>query len=186
MTEKDPFEIRHHLVPQDYTDTPGLDRVSLRIRVGRPPNFEFFQVSPTLHADLLVLPWQEGLSKVDYLVLPQVRVEVISYLVPKTLFTLINRDKVISAWLLRLPGQDGRLDHWTRSAREAVALAESDWMAIASNGSAGYKAVRAKAQWPAPSWPEELAIPEIVQQAFRDHIIDSREHHVIQKIHGLV
>ena len=41
-------------------------------------------------------------------------------IVPKVLFTTINRQGVLTLWPVRMPDQDGRQNAWSQSALEAA------------------------------------------------------------------
>ena len=67
-------------------------------------------------------------------------------LIPKVLFTVINRQGVLTLWPIRLPGEDGRHDEWNRSALEAAEMAQKEWIRVAANMSLGaYEVYRAMA-----------------------------------------
>ena len=44
-----------------------------------------------------------------YLVSPELWQELLSEVTPKILYTTINRQNILTAWPIRLPGEDGRL-----------------------------------------------------------------------------
>ena len=51
--------------------------------------------------------------------------------------TAINRQGVLFLWPIRLPGADGKLDDWSRSAMDAADEAKSRWVRITANMSLG-------------------------------------------------
>src|SRR5438309_1059011 len=70
---------------------------------------------------------------------------------PRVLFVAINRQKVLFVWPIRLPGPDGRLDSWSRSALEAASTAESRWVRVVSNSDLrAYEVYEPLANWPEP------------------------------------
>ena len=74
---------------------------------------------------------------------------------PRALITAVNRQGVLFIWPIRLPGSDGRLDEWSRSAMEAATLAAGKWVRVQANMSLGaYEVYEAAGQWAAPEWPD--------------------------------
>ena len=47
-----------------------------------------------------------------------------------TLYTAINRQGVVFLWPVRLPGPDGKVNEWWRSAGEAAELAMTKWVRV--------------------------------------------------------
>ena len=56
---------------------------------------------------------------------------------PRLLVTAINRQGVLFLWPIRLPGADGKIDDWSRSAMDAADEAKSRWVRVTSNMSLG-------------------------------------------------
>ena len=107
-------------------------------------------------------------------------------IVPKVLFTVINRQNILSLWPIRLPGEDGRIDQWNRSALEAAELSQKYWIRLSANMSLGaYDVHIAEADFPEPEWPE-ISFKEILKIAFKDNIIHTLDHPVIQRLRGLI
>ena len=85
---------------------------------------------------------------------------------------------------MRLPGTDGRIDPWNRSALEAAKIAEDHWVSVRSNRSLGaYELFNATGELSAPVWPE-MSFSEILNIAFRDRFIDSYDHPVLRGLRG--
>jgi hypothetical protein len=101
-----------------------------------------------------------------------------------TLFTAINRQGVLYLWPVKLPPPDGRQMEWHRSAAEAAELAMDKWIRVSANMSLGaYELFQATGDLAEPDWPE-LAFPEILKIAFRDHMIDREDHPVVRRLRG--
>jgi hypothetical protein len=119
-----------------------------------------------------------------YLVDPSLWSVLSGELIPKVLFVAINRQGVIIIWPIRLPGEDGRLDLWNKSALEAVKIAKKQWVSVRSNMSLGaYEVWEASADIPDPEWPE-YPLEEIIKIAFHDNFILSEDHPVIKRLRG--
>jgi len=121
-----------------------------------------------------------------YVLDPTVRSELAteSTVGTRVFFTAINRQNVLFLWPIRLPGEDGRIDEWNRSAMEAATMATEGWVRVASNMSLGaYEVYQATADLPDPEWPE-LSFEQILQIAFKDRMIESLDHAVLQRLRG--
>ena len=104
----------------------------------------------------------------------------------KLFVTAINRQGVLFIWPIRLPGIDGKIDDWNKSALGAADLARERWVRVASNRSLGaYEVFTAPAELPEPEWPDK-PFRELLGIAFRDNFIDSVDHIVLQKLRGEV
>src|SRR5262245_34601773 len=96
----------------------------------------------------------------------------------------MNRQNVLFVWPVRLPGPDGKLDDWNRSALEAAAMAETQWVRVASNIPLGaYDVFTATANWPEPSWPD-LTLEEILRVAFKKRSIESLDDPTLKRLRG--
>ena len=105
---------------------------------------------------------------------------------PRNLHAAINRQGTLFVWPLRLPGPDGKLDHWSRSALEAAEMAQSRWIRVFSNLHLGaYEIFHAKADLPDPEWPP-LSFAEILRVAFKGRVVQSLDHPVIKRLRGEV
>jgi hypothetical protein len=102
------------------------------------------------------------------------------------LATAINRQGVLFLWPIRLPGADGKIDEWSRSALDAADEAKTRWVRVTSNMSLGaYEVAVASAQVAEPDWPD-LSFQEIIKIAFRDKMVSDWNHPVLQRLRGEV
>jgi len=102
-----------------------------------------------------------------------------------TLFTIVNRQKVLSVWPVKVPRADGKQNEWHTSAAEAAGRAMTNWIRLAANMSLGaYEISEAIASYGDPIWPS-LTFSEILKIAFKGKLIDSPDHLVIQQLRGL-
>jgi hypothetical protein len=98
----------------------------------------------------------------------------------------ITRQDTFLLFPVRLPAADGRQDDWSRSAMEAVARARTHWIRMAAKRSLNaYELFEAVGTFPDPVWPE-LAWTEILQLAFRDHVIQDFDHPILRQLRGEV
>jgi hypothetical protein len=111
--------------------------------------------------------------------------ELIGETVTKTVFTAINRQKVLFFWPVTIPPPDGRTNLWWDSAREAAELATTCWVRLTPNLSLGAYEMRiAQNAIPEPEWPD-LSFQELIKIGFRGRIIDRIDHPVILRLRGL-
>jgi len=103
---------------------------------------------------------------------------------PKVLYLATNRQGIHFLWPVRLPGNYGRLDSWSRSAHDAAELAMRRWVRIAANMDLGaYDVFEAIGDLPDPEWPENT-FEELLNIAFKDKVIASLDHAVLRKLRG--
>jgi len=169
---------------QNFTTLVGVKKALLTVPVRKPNRQEFIRVHPSedYRLETAVLELKE--ERETYLVSPDLWSELPGELVPKVLFTTINRQNVLSLWPVRLPGEDGRLDSWNEAALEAAELARSKWIRLAANMSLGaYDVFEATGDFPEPGWPE-IEFPKILDIAFKGRYIEDPNHPVIRKLRG--
>jgi hypothetical protein len=120
-----------------------------------------------------------------YLLRPQLAAKLPGEFTAHTLYTCINRQGVLSIWHIRLPGEDGKLLEWHRSAAEAAERAMSRWIRMQANMSLGaYEISEARGNLPEPEWPE-YSFREILEVAFKDRLIGDEDHPVVKRLRGL-
>ena len=96
----------------------------------------------------------------------------------------INKQGVVFIWPVRLPGQDGKIDDWSRSAIEAADMAGREWVRVTSNMSLGaYEVHTAQAELGDPTWPTQ-DFRELLRIAFKDRHITDLDHPVLQRLRG--
>jgi hypothetical protein len=101
------------------------------------------------------------------------------------LYLAIDRQGVPFLWPIRLPDSDGRDLDWYRSAREAAAEAMKRWVRVTANMKAGaYDIFVAESVTAEPNWPD-FTLQELIKIAFKDRLITSLDHRVLQRLlHG--
>jgi len=181
----DAFNVENLRLPQNYQKLIGVKKALLTVPVLKPNRQEFFRVHSDkdfcLETEILELKE----DRESYLVDSDLWAELPGEIIPKILFTTINRQGVLRLWPIRLPGEDGRLDAWNQSALEAAEIAKKKWIRLASKISLGaYEVFEASGDLPEPEWPD-VTFQEILKIAFKDHKIDSMDHLVIGRLRGV-
>jgi hypothetical protein len=169
---------------QDFATSIGVKKALLTVPVRKPAKEWFVRTRPQLRIETCVLELKE--DRETYLVAPALRAELASESTvgPRALFAAMNRQSVLFVWPIRLPGPDGKIDDWNRSALEAATMAEGNWVRVASNMALGaYDVSVATADWPEPEWPD-LAFNEILRIAFKGRVIDSLDHPKLKQLRG--
>jgi hypothetical protein len=112
---------------------------------------------------------------------PQLQEE--STFAPHQLFTTINRQQEVFLWPIRMPGLDGKRDAWSESAYNAAQEAQSAWVRIQSRRQGGGYIVLRSGYTDSPQWPT-VSLQDLIDIAFRDHMIASWDHPVLQRLRG--
>jgi len=179
----DPSRLR---LSQNFAERVGVRKAITTIPVRKPNRQEFVRVHPdeNMRIETAVLELKE--DRETYLIEPELRAELPGEVVPKVLFTTVNRQGVLTLWPVRLPRSDGRLDTWNQSAIEAARMAMNTWVRVAANMSlGGYDVYEATGDLPEPEWPE-LSFQEILTVAFKDKFIRDLNHPAIRQLRGEV
>jgi hypothetical protein len=184
--DNDPFELSRLRLSQNFDESAGVKKALLTVPVRKPGRQDFIRVHPdeSFRLETAVLDLKE--ERETYLVNPELWHELPGDIVPKALFTTINRQGVLTLWPIRLPGQDGRHDEWSRSALEAAQMAQKRWVKVAANmGLGAYEVYEAVSELPEPTWPEK-SFKQLLEIAFRDHFIRTLDHPAVRRLRGVL
>jgi hypothetical protein len=184
----DPFDPASLRLTGDFTAALGVKKVLLTVPVRKPEKSWFVRTHPedAFRLQTAVIELKE--DRETYLVAPALWPDLAteSTFSPRALFAAVNRQGVLFIWPCRLPGPDGKIDEWSRSALEAADMARSSWVRVQSNLALGaYEVFRATGDLPEPVWPE-TPFKDLLRVAFRDRYIDSLDHPVLRKLRGEV
>ncbi len=184
----DPFDPSGLRLSQDFAASIGVKKALLTVPVRKPDKTWFVRVhpDPTYRLQTAVIELKEDRETylVDRSLWPDLAAE--ATFSPRALFTAVNRQGVVFLWPVRLPGGDGRLDEWSRTALEAADLATSGWVRVAANMSLGaYDVFQAGGQLGEPEWPQ-VPFRDLLRVAFKDRFIDSLDHSVLRRLRGEV
>ena len=177
----DPSRLR---LSQNFSESVGVKKALLTVPVRKPGRQDFVRTHPdsSFRLETAVIELKE--DRETYLIDPELWYELPGEIIPKVLFTTINRQGVLSLWPVRLPREDGRHDEWNRSALEATDLAQSKWLRVAANMSLGaYEVYEAVSKLPEPEWPS-VTFTEILKIAFRERFITDLNHPVVRRLRG--
>ena len=180
----DSFNPARLRLSQNFAGSVGIKKALLTVPVRKPGRQDFVRVHPdaAYRLETAVLELKE--ERETYLVDPDLWHELSGEIVPKVLFTTINRQGVLTLWPVRLPGEDGRHDEWNRSALEAAITAQQAWVRVAANlGLGAYEVYEATGNLSEPDWPE-VDFQEILRIGFRDRFINSLDCAIVRRLRG--
>jgi hypothetical protein len=166
----------------------GVKKALLTVPVRKPDKSWFVRVhpDPAYRLETAVIELKE--DRETYLVAPALWPQLAAETTfsPRALFTAVNRQGVVFLWPARLPGPDGKLDDWGRSALEAADLAQKGWVRVQANMALGaYDVFEAGGHLGEPAWTD-LPFKDLLRVAFRDRLIESLDHPVLRRLRGEV
>lgn len=178
------FDLDSLRLSQNFADSVGVKRMLITVPVRKPNRQDFFRVRPEPEYCLETVILELKEERMSYLVDRSIWADIPGELVPKAIFTCLTRLGVLFLWPVRLPGEDGRQDHWSRSALTAAEMGKARWVRVAANLSLGaYEVFSASSDLQEPDWPP-VSFQEILRIAFRDQYIDSIDHPVLRRLRG--
>ena len=181
----DPYDPASLRLDQSFTDGSAVKKLLITIPVRRPNRQDFTRV----HPDEAYRLSPAGIIELKddrevYLVTPAIAPDLVGEIAAVTIFTAINRQGVVHLWPIRLPGPDGKINAWHRSAEDAAEHAMQRWVRMTANLSLGaYEIAEAAGNIPQPEWPS-LPFTELLRIAFRARLIDRADHPVILQLRG--
>jgi hypothetical protein len=186
--ETDPFDVNSLRLSQDFASAAGVKKLITTVPVRKPSKEWFVRThpDPTYWLSTAVVELKE--DREVYLVAPGLWSELESEptFSPRLLVTTINRQGVLFLWQIRLPGADGRIDDWSRSALDAANEAKTRWVRITANMSLGaYDVAVATCPISDPVFPDN-SFQEIINIAFREKRISDPNDHVLRRLRGEV
>jgi hypothetical protein len=163
----------------------GVRKQLLTVPVRKPAREWWVQThpDPEYRIETAVLELKE--DREVYLVEPNLWPDLVTETTfgPRALFTAVNTQGVCFIWQVRLPGPDGKIDHWSQSALEAAEMAAGRWVRVQANMSLGAYEVCTSETEKAPEWPD-VPFRELLRIAFKGRLIDSLDHPVLRRLRG--
>jgi hypothetical protein len=181
----DPFNPTSLRLDQSFADRVGVKKLLTTVPVRKPNRQDFVRVHPDPKYRLTpaaIIEVKE--DREVYLVTPDLAQQLPGEFSVATLYLAINRQGVVFLWQVKLPGSDGKHNEWHRSAAEGAERAMGSWVRVTANMSLGaYEIREATGELPEPDWPA-YPFEEILRVAFRDRIVDSADHPLLQRLRG--
>jgi hypothetical protein len=181
----DPFDPAALRLDQSFAEAVGVKKLLTTVPVRKPNRQDWFRVHPDPSYRLTpaaIIEMKE--DRETYLVVPGIAAELPGEFSVATLYTALNRKGVLHLWPVKLPGPDGKHNEWHRSAAEAAERGMNQWGRMTANMSLGaYEIFEPIGDISAPDWPD-ISFEEILKVAFRDRIVDSMDHPLINQLRG--
>jgi hypothetical protein len=183
---KDPgaFDLSRLRLSQNFSESLNVKKAILTVPVRKPDRQWFIRVRPGEEWRFQTAVLELKDERETYLVDRPLWEELAGEVIPKVLFTAVNRHDICFLWPLRLPGADGRLDAWNQSGLEAAELATKSWISVRANMQLGaYEIFEAAGEVPEPTFPEH-SLEQLVKIAFKNKLIASTDHPVLRRLRG--
>jgi hypothetical protein len=180
------LDISKYRRAQDFDEQVGVVPQLNHIRIRKPHRQAFIRVHPAPEYRLITSVLELEETNEFYLLSPIAELVAGDDARPVELRYGITRGGAPFVWPLKLPtpSKKDKDNDWNRTAREAAASAETNWLRVVSDREQGFYVVRiATVAYPPPEWPP-WTFAEILGIAFRDKIVDDPEHDVLLKLHG--
>jgi len=166
---------------QHFSGQGSVKKLLNTVPVRKPNRTQFFRTHPEYRMDVMLLKYEE--TDELYVVKPEVFLEVSQLAKPHRLVLAVDRMGTPFIWPLAIPDPE-RPMAWHQSAMEADQLAQENWMRIQANqGLGAYELYQATAELSEPVWPTE-PWSKLINIAFKQKLIDSADHIVLQKLRG--
>lgn len=180
-----PFDPENLALKGNPAEAIGVMRALVHVRVDKPSRQQFFRVhpDPVYRCPVAILDLKtEGEI---YLVTPEVASAIPGEIKVVLMTTCISRQGVPFLWHVPMPSEDGRELAWHVTAREAAARAETKWVRMVANMSAGaYDVYEAPGEIADPNWPD-YTFKELLEVAFGNgRLIDRVDHPVLKQLLG--
>ena len=177
------FDLDSIRLTQHFGEQINVKKMLTTVPVRKPNKTQFFRTHPGHRMEVMLLKYDE--TDEQYVVKPQVVSEVLQLAKPCRLVLVVDRLGTAFIWPLALPDEERPMD-WHKSALEADYEAQSSWVRMAANQALGaYEIFKAAGELSEPIWPTE-SWNKLVEVAFKQKIIDTPEHVIIQKLQGVM
>lgn len=181
----DPFDPARLRLTQNFAAV-GVKKVLMSVPVRKPDKAWFVQVHPDeayrVNTAVIELKESREMYLVDQKLWSALAAE--PTFGPRALFTAINRQGVVFVWPIRLPGADGKIDEWSRTALASATRAIGRWVRVTANIDCGaYDLAEAVGDLPAPEWPD-MPFSDLLRLAFKSNYIDTLDHPTLRMLRG--
>jgi hypothetical protein len=186
--EADLFNLDSLRLPPDFAAAVGVKKLITTVPVKKPSKEWWVRTHPNPDYRLSTAVLELKEDRETYLVAQPLWPGLASEptFSPRLLVSAINRQGVLFLWPIRLPGSDGKVDDWSRSAMDAANEAKTRWVRVSADMSLGaYRVDVATGRLPEPEWPD-ITPQGIIDVAFRDKKIADWKHPVLQRLRGEV
>jgi hypothetical protein len=180
----DPFDPAALRLDQSFANS-SVKKLLTTVPIRKPDRQWFVRVHPgqEFRDTFAMIELKE--DREFYLLTPAVARELPGEYHTYTVFTAITRQEKVFLWPVRLPDSDGRHNEWHRTAGVAALTAQTRWIRVKPDTQLGANEINvAEGALSEPVWPD-YTFKELLRAAFRDRLVDTLDHLVIQKLRGL-
>jgi hypothetical protein len=158
------------------------------VLTGKPNPHEFFRVhpNPDYRMTFGMFELKDGQQvREEFLVAPDLVPVLDGETVIKQIYTCINRAGIIRLWPVRLPRPDEKDSLWWQTAHAAADKAMTQWVRIKANMGTGANEYHfAESHIPDPDWKEVAPFKVLLQEAYRNRVIQDLDHPALKKMRG--
>jgi hypothetical protein len=180
----DPFDLAKLRLNASFLETAGVKKLLTTVPSHKPNPQDFVRVrpEPEFRENFAMIDLKE--DRENYIVHPEILPGLLGEVTYATVFTVINRQGVVSLWPVKLSTPDSKRNDWVRSAREAAEKAMTRWIRLKANMNLGaYEIHVAEDAMADPEWPD-LSFYDLLKIAYRDRMITALDHPVVRRLRG--
>jgi hypothetical protein len=167
-------------VNMDFASLVGTRETQVTVPVGKPGPQTWVQLHPEWRYQGVFLELKD--ERTFYLLEPKIVPDVREDCSLRLVVPYATRESSWGLWLPRLPGEDGRLDSYSKSAQVIAHRYSGKWIRIfASPPLNAFKILESTTILDPARWPEE-GLKYLLQTAFEDRLIDNPKHPVLQRL----
>jgi hypothetical protein len=170
--------------PQDFDNLLHAKKILTHAPLRKPLKHEWVRTHRTWNQPPTAVLRLQGDRKDDLYLLTRDIVPAFppDLIVGMTFVPTITLQGSVALWPLRMPSATGRPDIWARTALDIAQVARERWVQLHSDPRIGAYTFRELTDiTDDPVWPD-LPWPALRELAFRDHVIDTLDHPVLQMV----
>jgi hypothetical protein len=164
----------------------GSMEVLARVPVRKPTRQEYFRVRPGEENSFTTVIYEDRQTRESYFVAPAM-ISLLRAMADVSVVTLVQfrtRQNVLGIFPLKLATDTTAENGWQTTAMAAAHMAKTKWVRMqADMALGGYRIFTAEGQLSEPDWPE-TPFNELLDIAFKDRVIASEDHPMLNKILG--
>ena len=185
IPKADPFDPAALRVSANIEAKSGVRKIMAHLPVHKPNRQAFFRVHPDPGYRNTIASLELKDERETYAVVPEIAYAIESETRIVDLCLCVTQQGTNFLWGVPVANSTTRENAWHRTARIAAAHAETSWVRMSANMSAGcYDIKLAPDGMPEPEWPTE-SFRDLLQIAFGNgKLIDSFDHPVIKRLMG--
>lgn len=179
------FDFERLKLSQSFAEAVSVKKKIMTVPVGKPSKTSFFRVNGTSAYVFETNLLENKSVNETYLLSPEVAMYLPELVRPARLQLAVDRAGNPYLVPRYLPKEDGVDNQWHASLGESLHLATQHWLRLYANmRTGGYDVCVAENDQTEPIWPTET-MHELLEIAFKNKVITSVEHPLIQELLGV-